>query len=120
MTTFAEPLTLCIDYHIEAPIQTGPDADPYQHLPPGGRTASVLRLLLPSELRLLGDRKFDVTVEVTDSEQLWSAINVNLEWVLWRVPAMYNMDCERLIAKGVVQQDKYVTDSFIELQERAA
>jgi hypothetical protein len=60
--------------------------------------------------------EFDAVVQVADSDELWEAINANLEYVLWRTPTMYNMDCERLLARGVIPKNAQA----IELQERVA
>jgi hypothetical protein len=110
--TFNETLNLIIDYHIEETIDS---SDPYAHRPPAGRTASIVRLMTDRELSLT-TYEFDAVVQVADSDELWEAINANLEYVLWRTPTMYNMDCERLLARGVIPKNAQA----IELQERVA
>ena len=97
MTAFTETLNLIIDYHIEDFDRE----DPYAHRPPAGRTASIVRLMTDRELSLT-TYQWDAVVQVADSDELWEAINANLEYVLWRTPTIYNMDCERLVARGVV------------------
>jgi hypothetical protein len=102
--SFTQPIYLCIDYHQEI-VALNPE-DPYQHLPIGGRTASVMRLLLEDELTLLGgDRRFDVVIPAEGAEALWSAINVNVDLVLWAVPRMYNRDVDRMLDKGLIPED---------------
>lgn len=110
--TFNETLNLIIDYHIEDDFDR---TDPYAHRPPAGRTASIVRLMTDRELSLT-TYEFDAVVQVADSDELWEAINANLEYVLWRTPTMYNMDCKRLLARGVIPKNAQP----IELQERVA
>ena len=98
---FTETLTLVIDYHVEQAIDS---SDPYAHRPPAGRTASIVRLMTDRELSLTS-YSFDVVVEVNEAAELWDGIVANLEYVLWRTPTIFNMDCERLIAKGVIAHD---------------
>jgi len=112
MTTFTETLNLIIDYHIEETIDS---SDPYAHRPPAGRTASIVRLMTDRELSLT-TYKWDAVVQVADSDELWEAIDANLEYVLWRTPTIYNMDCERLLARGVIPKNVEVA----ELQARVA
>jgi len=112
MTTFTETLNLIIDYHIDDDFDR---TDPYAHRPPAGRTASIVRLMTNRELSLT-TYEWDAVVQVADSDELWEAINANLEYVLWRTPAIYNMDCERLVARGVISKNAEV----VELQARVA
>ena len=96
-TVFTQPINLCIDYLADECDRT----DPYAHRPPAGRTASIVRLMTDKEMSL-SNYQWDEVVSVEDADMLWDAINANLEYVLWKTPTLYNMDCERLTARGIV------------------
>ena len=118
--TFTDTIYLCIDYHQDI-VALNPE-DPFQHLPPGGRTASVLRLMLEGELQLLGgDKRFDVVIPVEDCETLWSAINVNVDLVLWSVPKMFNIDVDRMLNRGTIREhNSWVANISDSLESRLA